>query len=119
VVSRFAVSGGSGTPSVSGATGKCLSLWNEPSNHARIVVTILANDLAGTPAALVQAKQQGRCEVILGAIGSSYVFDVHIYRPAKRAYIENHLLEGPGRASQLPPWNAKLNEDGTLTLGRP
>jgi hypothetical protein len=110
---------GGGGSAVSAPTEKCLSLWNESSNRAHAVVTLLANDLAGTPAGLVQAKRRGRCKVVFGAIGSSYVFDVFLYQPAKRAYIENRLLEGPGRARKLPPWNAKLNEDGTLTLGHP
>jgi len=118
VVSRF-VGDGSGSAAASGATRKCLSLWNDPRNEGQGVVTILANDLAGTPAALVQAKQHGRCEVVLGAIGSSYVSDAYVYQPPKRSYVEKRTLEGPGRASKLPPWNAKLNEDGTLTLGRP
>jgi hypothetical protein len=110
---------GGGGSAVSGPTKKCVSLWNESSNRAKGVVTLLSNDLSGTPAGLVQVKQHGRCKVVFGAIGSSYVFGVYFYQPAKRTYVEKQTLEGPGRTWKLPPWNAKLNEDGTLTLGRP
>jgi hypothetical protein len=110
--------GGGSSAAVSGPTKKCVSRWNDSSNDLKGVATLLSNDL-GDAAGLVERKQRGRCEVVFGAVGSSYVYNVFLYEPAERVYVEKQALEGPGRARKLPPRNAKLHEDGTLTLERP
>jgi hypothetical protein len=107
-----------GSITASEPTKRCLSLWNRDSNP-KLAATILYNDVAGTPAGLLETKRHGRCEVALGAVDSSYLDNVFIFYPAEGAYVEDRTLEGAGRATKLPPWNAKLHEDGTLTLERP
>jgi hypothetical protein len=116
VLSSCGDSGSAG--SMAGPIKRCVSLWNSPTtNHVQGVATLLANDLAGTPAALVQTRPDGRCEVLFGAVGSLHVLNAFVYDSTERTYIEDKALEGP--LIKSPPWNAKPNGDGTLSAGRP
>jgi hypothetical protein len=106
--------GGGGASRGTPANKKCLLIWNQPGNaRARLGPAILALDLGGTPAALIQAKTSGQCQMFFGAIDSSYLFHAYIYYPAEKAYVEENALEGPGRMAPIErrSWNAKVNSN--------
>ena len=120
LASAISCSGHTSLAHTSQAVQQCVATWNHsPTSSGHSDAALLWNDLAGTPAVLVEAKTKERCEVRIGAVGSLYLFSVFLYGPGKRRFEEISSLEGKDKAANLPPWNAKVREGGDLTLGRP
>jgi len=70
-------------------------------------------------AALVLTNGEGNCEVLLGKASAGPTAtsgDVFIYVASVQAYEARTSLEG----ERLPSsWNARPNDDGTLSAGKP
>lgn len=106
---------GGGAGSISAPMKRCMSLWNRSHGFAR-AEALLEWQSDGDIVLLLQPKPHGRCKLVVGASGLYFVRAVYIYRPARRVWVRNRALEGTGGAEGLPPWNAEMNDDGSLRL---
>jgi hypothetical protein len=97
---------------------RCRSRWNQYRGPVTAIAFTLYLDEVEPPAFLSQTQPHGRCKVVVGKFGQHFVYAVFIYRPDKQAWVRNGALEGTGGAEGLPPWNAKMHDDGSLTLER-
>jgi hypothetical protein len=115
---------------------RCAALWNgHAGDRARFLEAIYATDVGGTPAGLVKTTRDGRCEVLIGAVGSRYVDGAFVYSGVRCTAAEKKsgacaatpggvyravkALEGNDGRAKPPPWNAKVNDDATIRLGQP